>query len=235
MSALSQRSSEKELIDLGSDYYTAEEYQHCLKMLFRVSRLFGFFSSTRTLLKKFSNTASLLDVGCGGGLFLLHLSRYFPAMPLTGIDISTEAIRQAEQALQVWREKKAADNVSFRLLHKPELDIPESSVDIILATLMCHHLSDEELVIFLQQTERCAREAVILNDLHRHRLPYVIYRWLSPILFRNRLITHDGLISIRRGFTRKEWQVLLNKAGIKHYQIQWCFPFRWRVILWKKS
>ena len=225
------RSQEKELLDLGPGYYSAEEYLHCMKMLFRVNKLFGFFYSTVKTLKKFPATSSVLDIGCGGGLFLIHLSKYFPAMQLTGVDISSEAIRVAQQELAA--RPKINSKVKFQWQEKPQLDIPENSVDLILTTLVCHHLSDEELVDFLQNMLQGSRFAVIINDLHRHRLAEWSYRCISPILFNNRLITHDGLISIRRGFKRSEWQALLRKAGIQNYSIKWRFPFRWEIILWK--
>ncbi len=228
-----QRSQEKELIDLGPAYYSAEEFNHCQKMLFRVNQVFGIFAGTRKILKRFSKNASLLDLGCGGGLFLLHLSKCFPHMKFMGLDISPEAITLAQQELQTWKKLKLAAQVSFKL-ESLDWEIPENSVDLVLSTLVCHHLTEEALVSFLQKTLAIARQAVIINDLHRHPLAYWSYRLMSPLLFKNRLITHDGLISICRGFIRSDWQDLLRKAGINHYHIKWCFPFRWRVILWKK-
>ena len=228
---LTQRSEEKELLDLGSAYYTAEEFHHCQKMLFKVNRLFGFFNTTVRFLKQFPKKSFVLDVGCGGGLFLLHLSNYFPAMRFLGIDISKEAIDIAK------KEQKNYPNaaVLFQLEQQPTLSFPENHVDIVLATLVCHHLSDSELIEFLRLSLNIAKKAVLINDLQRSGLSQFFYRFISPILFRNRLITHDGLISIRRGFKRKEWKLFLEKAGIKHYKITWCFPFRWRVVLWKES
>ena len=90
---------------------------------------------------------------------------------------------------------------------------------------------DDDLVIFLQQAYLGAKQAVIINDIHRHWLPHALYPLISSLLFRNRLITHDGLVSIRRAFTRAEWELLLAKAGITNYKITWCFPFRWQVVL----
>jgi 2-polyprenyl-3-methyl-5-hydroxy-6-metoxy-1,4-benzoquinol methylase len=230
---MQHRSYQKELIDLGPDYYTAAEYEHCLRMLFRVNRLFGFLSSTRHILKKYALRGTVVDVGCGGGLGVLALGRQFPELQFTGVDISEEAIRLAKRTLA--SQAVTVPNVSFQLLTKPEFEQPPNSVDVVLATLLCHHLTNDELLIFLQKTLQAARQAVILNDLHRHPLAYACYRVLSPLLFRNRLITHDGLLSIRRGFTRREWVALLKQANITHYQIKWGFPFRWRVVLWKNS
>ena len=74
-------------------------------------------------------------------------------------------------------------------------------------------------------------QAVIINELHRHYLSHILYKFISPLFFKNRLIIHDGLISIRRGFIRSEWKLLLQKAGIENYELKWRFPFRWQLIL----
>ncbi len=227
---LTERSKEKELLDLGSAYYSQNEYAHCQKMLFKINQLLGFFGNTYRLLKTFPANTSVLDIGCGGGLFILHLSQYLPTFQFIGTDISADAITLAQQNYQ---EKNSHNNLSFQLQHSNTLTQNENSMDVILSTLVCHHLTDDELIHFLQTTLKIARKAVIINDLHRHGLATFFYRLISPV-FRNRLITHDGLISIRRGFTRKEWLLLLQKADIKHYQLKWFFPFRWRLVLWKK-
>jgi 2-polyprenyl-3-methyl-5-hydroxy-6-metoxy-1,4-benzoquinol methylase len=219
-------------MDLGSDYYSLDEYKKCLKILFKINRLMGFFRNTRQFLKKLPVCKSVLDVGCGGGLFVLHLGKYFPAMQLVGVDVSPDAIDMAEQELQAWRQHNPHTNVSFQLKSAAKTFSPDS-YDAVLSTLVCHHLTDEALVDYLSNALSAARVAVVINDLQRHRVAEFLYGIISPILFRNRLITHDGLISIRRGFTRAEWKLLLQKANIKNYKIQWLFPFRWRVILWK--
>jgi 2-polyprenyl-3-methyl-5-hydroxy-6-metoxy-1,4-benzoquinol methylase len=226
-----QRSYQKELIDLGPAYYTHAEYIDCLKKLFRVNKFLGIFHDTVRMLRKFNKHATLLDIGCGGGLFILHLAKFFPQMQLRGIDISTVAINEANTALHHQHPKP---NISFQCQTQHELMQPQNSVDIILLTLVCHHLTNPELVSFLQEAYATAREAVIINDLHRHSVAYWFYRLISPVLFRNRLITHDGLISIRRGFTRYEWKLLLEQAGIHHYQLKWRFPFRWQLVLYPK-
>lgn len=228
-----ERSQEKELIDLGPDYYTHDEYIDCLKKLFQISRLLGFFRGTVRTLKYFSKKSSVLDIGCGGGLFLLNLSKNFPDMNMLGIDISSAAITHAQQLLQIRQRRKNNIRVLFQQQEQPQLNIAENSYDIILATLVCHHLNNDELITFLKQAYFSTRKIVIINDLHRHSIACWLYKLLSPLLFRNRLITHDGLISIRRGFTRAEWKMLLQKAGIQHYQLKWCFPFCWKVVLWK--
>lgn len=225
---LKERSREKELLDLGSAFYGSKEYIHCQKILFKINRLLGFFSYTKRIIKQLK-PGSVLDAGCGGGLFVLNLGRYFPSIHFTGCDISPDAISMAE----IESINYPQNNVSFKLQTQLELNLPENSVDILMATLVCHHIEDKELTKFLHDALQISRKAVLINDLHRHIIPYMFYKLFSP-LFGNRLINHDGLISIKRGFTRKEWCSLLDQSGVDHFTVKWRFPFCWSVILWKK-
>ena len=225
------RSQEKEILDLGPGHYTPAEFTHSQKMLYRVNWLLGCLRKTVGLIKRYTGKLTLLDVGCGGGLITLYLGRRFPEMQCTGIDIAADAIQMAEQEKQL--AGKAAASVSFQLT-QPALDYPENHFDIVLANMVCHHLTDAELVVFFQQAVRTARRLVILNDLHRSAIAYWFFRITSPVLFRDKIITHDGLLSIRRSFMREDWERLLKEAGVENYKITWCFPFWWQVVISKK-
>ena len=96
---------------------------------------------------------------------------------------------------------------------------------------MSHNMS----FTFLKNANDAARNALIINDLHRHFIAYWFYKLLSPILFRNRLISHDGLLSIKKSFTKKELHYFLKQANISNYQIKWHFPFRWSILILKNN
>lgn len=220
------RSEKKELIDLGSEFYTAQEYDDCLKKLGDVGRFLGGNSAGLSAFNQLKiKPQSILDVGCGGGYFTNILAKKFPQAKVTGIDYSSKAIEHAK--------KHNSPNLSFHVPTTLELNIPEKSVDIITATLVCHHMNDTELIDFLKRAKTSARKKVIINDLHRHPIAYFFYGLIAPILFRNRLITHDGLISIKRSFTKNEWVSYLKKAGFNkdQYTIKWKFPFRWIITI----
>lgn len=226
---LSQRSHQSEWMDLGPSYYTYEEYRECLYQLDRVGRFLGGDRATFWALEQLAvPPSSILDVGCGGGLFTLRLAAHYPQAQIVGTDISHDAIAFAQEQLQ--QKQSSLSNVQFFVSSSPQLD-ETSHFDVVMATLVCHHLSDEELVSFLQQTCRIAKKAVILNDLHRHPLASIGFAALAPIFFRNRMIWHDGLLSIRRSFIRQEWWNFLKAAGIDetHVTVTWHWPFRWIV------
>lgn len=229
------RSDEKELLDLGGEHYTIEEYERCMKILFRVNKLLGCFQSTVKTLKYFPPESTLLDVGCGSGDIIINLSQYYHHMHFKGIDISSDAINIANSTLQACQSSNVKSHVSFCLQSESEINIADNSVDIVLATMVCHHLSDTELVVFFKKALDASRKMVLIHDLHRNAIAYWFYKIFSPVIFHNWLITHDGLISIRRGFLRSELQALLVKAGITYYQLKWRFPFRWQLTLFKSE
>jgi 2-polyprenyl-3-methyl-5-hydroxy-6-metoxy-1,4-benzoquinol methylase len=211
------RSTEKELLDTG-EFETAE-YEDCLVQLDRVGRWLGGDRATSKALAALPSPRTILDLGCGGGFYTDRLGKMFPDSQVLGVDIAEEAIRFTEK-------RTHPSNVAFQCSRLEDLS---ESFDLIVVTLVCHHLSDSELPTFLQHVlERCSGN-VIINDLHRHPLAYAAFVVLAPPLFRNRLITHDGLISIKRAFTRSDWIRLLRGANIVEYAISWCFPFRWMV------
>ena len=228
---LSQRSHQPEWMDLGSAYYTPEEYRDCLYQLDRIGRFLGGDLATFRALEQLQTVPkSILDVGCGGGLFTQRLAARYPETEIVGMDISSDAIAFAQEHLK----KCQPSLTNLRFFVPPSAKIEEQNpFDIVMATLVCHHLSDQELISFLQQACYTAKQAVIINDLHRNFMATVGFSALAPFLFRNRMIWHDGLLSIRRSFTRRDWWNFLRAAGIdeRNCQVRWHWAFRWIVVI----
>ena len=228
---LTKRSHELEWMDLGKDFYNPLQYRDCLFQLDRIGRFLGGDRATFWALRQLpSPPHSILDVGCGGGLFTITLAKAYPGANIVGLDISPEAIAFAKERLNSL--KPSVSNVSFILSETPRLN-EQLTFDVVTATLVCHHLSDEELIEFIKQACRTAKQAVILNDLHRHLFATIGFAAAVPLFFRNKMIWHDGLLSIRRSFKRQEWVKILNAAGVDTacYTITWHWAFRWIVTI----
>jgi hypothetical protein len=47
----------------------------------------------------------------------------------------------------------------------------------------------------------------------------------------SRLVRHDAAISVARAFERRDWELLLNRAGLgtPPATVTWHFPFRYAV------
>lgn len=225
--------AEPEIMDLGPEYYSVAEYEDCLIKLDRIGRWLGGDYATFSILDRL-NFSSVLDVGCGGGLFTARLAKRYPQAKFIGIDLNPLAIEFANH--QKALSKTKLPNLSFMCPEQKELN-ELIKYDVVLSTLVCHHMLDKELIDFLAKASRIAQKKVILNDLHRHPLAFFLFKMIGPILFKNRLVQHDGPLSVRRGFKNQEWINYLEKAGIHPscYKIKWKFAFRWLVEINKSE
>lgn len=219
---MKNRSSQKELIDLGPPYYTDEEYDECLDQLGRIGRFLGGNRASLRTFKKMPKFNTILDIGCGGGQFSILLAKQFPEAQILGIDISSTAIAFAQKRFQ----ETMLNNIQFEVCSDPQ-----NQFDVVTATLVCHHLDDKSLIEFLKKSYQIAKNNIIINDLHRHWLAYFGFSLLSKCFFRNRLICHDGLLSIKKSFKKKDWISYLTQAGIplERCSIKWHWAFRWIV------
>ncbi len=230
MSRWASRSRDLEIIDKAPPDYSRQEYEDCLIQLDRVGQWLGGDSATFATLKKMQQAPlSLLDVGCGGGFFTTKLALRYPQAKITGIDLNHDAIAFAKNRLA--RLPQPPQNLNFETCVNAKLEEPEKSYDVVLTTLVCHHMDDDHLIDFIHRACRIAKKRVIINDLQRHFLAYYLFKGLSPLFFRNRLVQHDGPLSIRRAFAYKELLYYLEKAGLKPSQfcIQWKWAFRWLI------
>lgn len=220
-----KRSTALEILDLGPNHYTLDEYNDCMVKLDLIGKWLGGDQATISALKRMDPPPqSILDVGCGGGLSTIRLGLQFPQAQILGIDLNPLAIAFAKTRL-------APPNVSFEARAQGELREPSKSYDAVISTLVCHHLTDKDLIEFISKSCLVAKRKVIINDLHRHPLALFLFKCISPLFFRNRLVLNDGPLSIRRAFKRDELADYLKNAGLKPSQssIRWQWAFRWLV------
>lgn len=80
----------------------------------------------------------MLDVGCGTGtLALIVKQRVGETGDVSGIDPSSQMIARASH-----KAKRAKLSVNFQVEGIEQLTFPDQSFDIVLSTLMMHHLPD---------------------------------------------------------------------------------------------
>ena len=103
--------------------------------------------------------------------------------------------------------------------------------DVVLCTLFAHHFKDDELKQMLQGLLLNARLGIVINDLHRHKIAYYLFK-LIGLFIRNRMVREDGLTSILRAFKRKDLEQLSTTLNAK-FSIKWKWAFRYQWILQK--
>ena len=166
---------------------------------------------------------NLLDVGYGDGDMLRAIARWARKngikAALTGIDLNPKSEAVARSA--------TASDANIRYLTGDYHGIVGEGFDIIVSSLVAHHMTHDELVAFLRSMEAHARVGWLVSDPHRHRLPYMGFPILARLMGWHRIVREDGQLSIARAFRPDEWPPLLAEAGIgPEAQVMRRFPFR---------
>ncbi|MGI8770908.1 MAG: methyltransferase domain-containing protein [Acidobacteriaceae bacterium] len=111
------------------------------------------------------------------------------------------------------------------------IPLADQSVDIVACCLFLHHLDEQQARVFLKEALRVARVAVIVNDLERNRLHYLLAR-LAALMDPSRISRHDGPVSVRQAYTAGELRSLLRQTG-QRFELPRGFLFRLGAVLWK--
>lgn len=170
----------------------------------------------------------LADMGCGSADALRVIDGWMQKNSLNcdliGVDANEFVLKYAAERSIGYRIKFEQRNALAQ--------IKEKHYDIVIVNHLCHHLNNFELINLLKNLIDQTRVAIIINDLHRHVLAYLGIKLLAKIFNFSMLTKHDGPLSVLRGFRKNELIALLAKTGIQSFEIQWCWPFRWQIIIW---
>ena len=229
----SHRSSEMEIMDDFS--MEGVLFRDTLDKLEIINRFLGGNSVTIKGLKKLlknqskNKTITIVDLGCGNGDVLRDVSKFGRknnySFKLIGIDANPAAIDYARELSKEYSE------LSFKTIDILSEDFKKQSYDVVLCTLFLHHLKNEELISFLKKTTENATIGLVVNDLHRHKLAYYLFK-LIGFFIKNKMVRQDGLTSILRAFKRKDLENIAKEIKV-HFSIQWKWAFRYLWILKK--
>jgi SAM-dependent methyltransferase len=201
-----------------------EIYDRVLKDLARVNAVTLAARPTLNFLARATQGLTafrLLDVGFGHGDMLRRIARWARrrglAADLIGVDLNRRSAVAARAATPIhWP-------IEFRTGDYRDVAGP---LDVIISSLVAHHMTDDELDEFLRFMEARATRGWIVNDLHRLAFPYHGFPLLARLLGAHRIVREDGKVSIGRAFRPADWQAILARAGITGARIVRRFPFR---------
>ncbi len=87
----------------------------------------------------------------------------------------------------------------------------------------------------LKWMDQNARRGFFINDLHRNAIAHHSIKLLTTLFSRSYLVKNDAPLSVLKGFKRKELRDHLELAGIRNYQIEWKWAFRWLITAVRES
>jgi hypothetical protein len=93
-------------------------------------------------------------------------------------------------------------------------------VHLVVSSLFTHHLSESEVIRFLQWMESNTLLGWLINDLSRGAISYHFFRVFSKLARFHPYVQHDGPISIARAFVPQDWRRMCALAGLDDRDVQ---------------
>jgi len=213
--------SRSQLTELMDEPCSREVMRGCLRDIAKLNRWFLGYRPLLSWLDSLSVARRkvplrILDVGCGYGDGLRRIKKWADArgivVELTGLDLNRDAISIAAEAGPSSNNIEwVSENVFLYTLNAP--------VDVIVSSLLAHHLSDAEIVCFLQWMEQNAQVGWFINDLSRNAVPYHLLKMFTRVAGLHPFVQHDGPVSIARAFVKEDWERMCAAAGLNLNEI----------------
>jgi 2-polyprenyl-3-methyl-5-hydroxy-6-metoxy-1,4-benzoquinol methylase len=219
--SLASRSLAEEQMD--GDDLSSDAYAAVIGDLAKVNRLTMAARPTLSFVERAAKGRQfrLLDVGFGHGDMLRSIARWAEHRnidcELVGVDLNPRSEPAARSA--------TPKEMPIRYVTGTYADLADQRWDLIVSSLVAHHMSHEQLVAFLRFMDAHARMGWMINDLHRHWLPYAGYPLLATLMRWHPMVKADGTLSIARSYQPSEWPPILADAGVTA-RVYRAFPYR---------
>ncbi len=178
------------------------------------------FAEFLKALKKLDVKGSYLDVGAGPGFVTGMVARQHPDAKITGMDISPEMVKIANEVIQEGYKERinyvvgdACDRSTLTGLKK---------YDLIFSTFTMHHWPDAKEALRNLYTLLNDNGVIYIYDLKR---VWWLYYWGSESGF---------LKSVRASYTKKELEKMLKEIDIKDFTIKTVPPFFLQNVIIRK-
>lgn len=231
-----KRTDESEIMD--NFELQGHELEKTLKDLDTINTWLGGNKITLQGIKKLlknqpkDKTIQIADIGCGNGAILREIANWGRAknyrFQLTGIDANPYTIEIAEKLSAFYPE------IQFSALNLFSEDYKNKEFNIVLCTLTLHHFNNSEITGILNNFYKQAKIGIVINDLHRSKLAYFLFKAFCRVFINNEIARKDGLTSILRGFKKEELLVLASEIPGTTNKIRWKWAFRYQWIIEKQ-
>ena len=177
---------------------------------------------------RIGGSATVLEIGCGGGDVLASLARASARagldLHLVGMDSDPRAVARAKETLAPYPLARIQQGSIDDLATLPE------PVDYVYCNHVLHHVPPDDVVPVLRKLRQAARRRLLVNDLERSAAAYWLYTALAGVAFHQSFVYADGRLSIRKGFRVPELEAACEKAGFPPgFRVERMPP--WRVVI----
>lgn len=213
------------------------ELREALQQLRVLNRIFAAAAPTLYGVKRLWREAdkprrfTILDIGSGSGDVNRHLLRWADAngidLKITLIDITEEAC--AEARLYFHNEPRV------QVVKQDLFSLPKGCADMVTGTQFVHHFADNELPRVVTSMLKASQLGVVVNDIHRHFIPWTAVWIVARMISNNRYILNDGPLSVAKGFRAEDWNHLRKAMGISGMFYTWRPLFRYVVVIRKNQ
>jgi SAM-dependent methyltransferase len=173
----------------------------------------------------------VLDIATGGGdlpIGLWHRAKQ------ANIPMFFDGCDCSDQALVYARQQAEQNHAHVRFFHHDALEGPlPDGYDIVVCSLFLHHLDEDQAVRFLRWAKQAARRAVLVYDLHRIYLGYLLAFFGTRLLSPSPMTHLDGPMSVQAAYTIDEVQALARRAGLDGAVVRRVFPLRY-LLSWRR-
>lgn len=228
---LSQRSYKKELLD--KDIIPFDDIRQNMRELDFINTWLGGHNISISGLNKLipeknDKVYTICEIGCGGGDNLIAIDKWAGKK---GVRIKLVGVDKKKECIDFAKEKIKEERFTWINCSYDQVDFGESKPDIIFSSLFCHHFTEQELIYMMQWMRENSSLGFFINDLHRHFLAFFSIKVLTKLFSKSYLVKHDAPLSVERGFTKRDWQYIMQQSGVKNYSIVWKWAFRWLITV----
>ncbi len=194
-----------------SDPRLTEESYRFMKLVNRVgggTRIVRNFLAAELRDQPKDKLVRVLDVGVGAGDIPLSIlqwaRRHDRRIEFTCVDFNDKALEMAQRMA----EKPDGENVKLVQANVFQYQ-PVRDFDYAVSSMTFHHFTNDEIHRLVAHLCGFVRRALLINDLHRNLLNYLVCSILVVPL--DREIRHDARLSILRGFKPAELRAILRE------------------------
>jgi len=174
----------------------------------------------------------VLDVACGRGDVILDVAMRAKKagilIEVAGCDISPVALEFAQRSF----DERGVPS-AFHVLDVLSDPLP-TGYDLITCSLFLHHLDASDAIELLSVMAEAARHTLLVQDLRRTRLGYLLALLALHALTRSPIARVDGLRSVRGAFTAEEAIDLCHQAGLTSVEVSLGWPQRF-IAKWCRA